>query len=104
MFVILYCIFGMTLISMCINLMSEQLMGKAKWVATELGMGGAEPDSEEWVKIHKDGKLQQTPEGMTGNELDFNSKRRKAGQGSRPGTGGINSDQEVVEYSDEYED
>ena len=40
MFVILYCIFGMTLISMCINLMSEQLTGKAKWVATELGMGG----------------------------------------------------------------
>ena len=30
----------MTLISMCINLMSEQLTGKAKWVATELGMGG----------------------------------------------------------------
>ena len=99
---ILYCIFGMTLISMCINLMSEQLMGKAKWVATELGMGGAEPDSEEWVKIHKDGKLQQTPEGMTGNELDFNSKRRKAGAKDSPG--GSDSDREVVEDSDEYED
>jgi hypothetical protein len=100
-FVILYCIFGMTLISMCINLMSEQLMGKAKWVATELGMGGAEPDSDEWVKIQKDGKLQQMPEGMTGNKLDFNSKRRKAGAKDSSPSG---SDREVVEDSNEYED
>lgn len=77
-------------------------MGKANWVATELGMGGKEPDSEEWVKIHKDGKLQQTPEGMTGNELDFNSKRRKVGGKDNAGAG--DSDGEVVEESDEYED
>ena len=59
-------------------------------------------DSEEWVKIHKEGKLQQTPEGMTGNELDFNSKRRKAtGEAAQENP---EDSEEVQESDEEYED
>ena len=32
---------------------------------------------EEYVKVSKYEKLNQTPSDMTGNELDFNVKRRK---------------------------
>ena len=58
-------------------------------------------DSEEWVKIHKEGKLQQTPEGMTGNELDFNSKRRKATGEAQENA---EDSEEVQESDEEYED
>ena len=61
---------------MCIQLMSEQLMEKVDWVVKELGMGGNN-NSEELVKVTKVERLKQTPADMTGNELDFNVKRRK---------------------------
>ena len=95
-FVILYCIFGMTLISMCISLMQEQLLGKFQWLAAEIGMGGGPSnDSEEIVKIHKEDRLQQTPAGMTGNELDFNDKRRKTNSEGKPDRG---SEEELDEF------
>ena len=39
-------------------------------------------DKEELVKISKEEKLAHTPADMTGNELDFNQKRRKKNQNS----------------------
>ena len=39
-------------------------------------------DKEELVKISKEEKLAHTPADMTGNELDFNQKRRKKNQSS----------------------
>ena len=39
-------------------------------------------DKEELVKISKEDKLAHTPADMTGNELDFNQKRRKTNQSS----------------------
>ena len=54
------------------------------------------------MKIHKEGKLQQTPEGMTGNELDFNSKRRKVtGEAAQENP---EDSEEVQESDEEYED
>ena len=32
--------FRLTLLSLCINLMQEQLIGKVKWLAAEVGLGG----------------------------------------------------------------
>jgi len=72
---IVYSIFGMALVSMCIQLMQEQIMEKIRWLMTEIGMGGK--SNEEMVKVTKQERLKQTPADMTGNELDFNEKRRK---------------------------
>ena len=72
---IVYSIFGMALVSMCIQLMQEQIMEKIKWIMAEIGMGGK--SNEEMVKMTKPERLKQTPADMTGNELDFNEKRRK---------------------------
>ena len=72
---IVYSIFGMALVSMCIQLMQEQIMEKIRWLMTEIGMGGK--SNEEMVKVTKQDRLKQTPADMTGNELDFNEKRRK---------------------------
>ena len=41
---------GMTLISMCMNLMQEQIAEKVSWVAEELGMKG-DGNDEEVVKL-----------------------------------------------------
>ncbi|XP_037094143.1 TWiK family of potassium channels protein 7-like [Pollicipes pollicipes] len=37
-FTIVYCIFGMALISMCIQMMQEQIVTKVRWTAHELGI------------------------------------------------------------------
>ena len=66
----------MALIPMCIQLMQEQIMDKIAWVMTEIGMSSSNND-EEMVKVTKIDRLKQTPADMTGNELDFNVKRRK---------------------------
>ena len=66
----------MALLSMCIQLMQEQIMDKIAWVMAEIGMGNSS-DNEEMVKVTKVDRLKQTPADMTGNELDFNVKRRK---------------------------
>ena len=39
-----------------------------------------DPGAEEYVKVTKVEKTNQTPADMTGNELDFNEKRRKKNQ------------------------
>ena len=67
---------GMALLSMCIQLMQEQIMDKIAWVMAEIGMSNSN-SNEEMVKVTKMDRLKQTPADMTGNELDFNVKRRK---------------------------
>ena len=44
---------GMTLISMCMNLMQEQIAEKVSWVAEELGMKG-DGNDEEVVKLSRE--------------------------------------------------
>jgi hypothetical protein len=87
---------GMALISMCIQLMQEQIMDKISWVMAEIGMGG-NGNNEEIVKVTKNDRLKTTPSDMTGNELDFNEKRRKKNMKT------YNADTEDEEY-EEYEE
>ena len=49
-------------------------------------------DKEELVKISKEEKLAHTPADMTGNELDFNQKRRKKNQNSNNQSYGYEGD------------
>ena len=65
--------------SMSIQLMQEEIIGKIKWFASRIGMGD-EKGVEELVKVSKVDRTRQTPADMTGNELDFNEKRRKKNQ------------------------
>ena len=44
------------------------------WLVAELGGSN---DGEEVVKVSKEGKVNQTPDDRTGNELNFNEKRKK---------------------------
>lgn len=74
-FAVVYCIFGIMLITLGLNLMQEQVMEKVRWVAAEIGMGEGGNSNEEVVKVTKEDRLKQTPADMTGNELDFNEKR-----------------------------
>ncbi|TRY67796.1 hypothetical protein TCAL_15883 [Tigriopus californicus] len=76
-FTVIYCIFGIMLISLALNLMQEQVLEKVRWIASEIGMSSNGNDNEEVVKITKGERLKQTPVDMTGNELDFNEKRHK---------------------------
>jgi len=66
----------MTLLSMCMNLMQEQIVEKVSWVAAELGMSG-EGNDEEIVKLSIEGKVQETPEGKDGNKTEFGFKKEK---------------------------
>ena len=43
----------MTLLSMCMNLMQEQIVEKVSWIAQELGMKG-DGNDEEIVKISRE--------------------------------------------------
>ena len=81
-FIKIFCsskISGMALISMCIQLMQEQIMEKVTWLMAEIGMGG-NSNNIEMMKVTKPERIKQTPDDMTGNELDFNEKRRKKDQ------------------------
>ena len=62
---------------MCIQLMQDQIIGYFIGVAKSLGISNQGNQDSEWVKVTKVGKMKETPVDMTGNELDFNSKRRK---------------------------
>jgi len=73
-FTLTYCIFGMTLISMCLSLMQEQIIDKVSWMVESLGGGN---DDEEVVKLSKEGKVVETPADKTGNELNFKSDKTK---------------------------
>lgn len=64
---------------MCIQLMQEQIMEKVTWLMAEIGMGG-NSNNIEMMKVTKPERIKQTPDDMTGNELDFNEKRRKKDQ------------------------
>ena len=55
--------------------MQEEIIGKIRWLMDKVGMG--DNVNEEEVKISKIDKTRQTPTDMTGNELDFNEKRKK---------------------------
>lgn len=47
-----YMMLGMALVSMCINLMQEQLTSKVRWVATEVGLI-KQPDIEDTQEEQK---------------------------------------------------
>ena len=44
---------GMALLSMCINLMQEQLVEKCRWLAQEIGLSKSDTPVEETSKIPK---------------------------------------------------
>jgi len=75
-FTVAYCIFGMTLLSMCMNLMQEQIAEKVSWIASELGMKG-DGNDEEVVKLSREGMVTITPADKTGNEQHFGKKKKK---------------------------
>lgn len=73
-FTIGYCIFGIMLLSLSLGLMQKQIMEKLESIGKVLGMDG-ENKNEEIVKRFKQNRINKTPIGMTGNELNFNQKR-----------------------------
>jgi len=75
-FTVVYCIFGMTLISMCMNLMQEQIAEKVSWVAEELGMKG-DGNDEEVVKLSREGHVTITPADKDGNVNSFGHGKKK---------------------------
>lgn len=93
---IIYSIFGMALLSMCVQLMQEQIMQKVNWLMAELGMGG-QSSNEEMVKVTKPDRLKQTPADMTGNELDFNVKRRKKNMSANVDGGSAEDNEEIFD-------
>ena len=66
----------MTLISMCMNLMQEQIAEKVSWVAEELGMKG-DGNDEEVVKLSREGQVTITPADKDGNVNSFGNKKKK---------------------------
>ncbi len=64
------------MLSMCIQLMQEGIMAQIRGLVKSLGIGDHNQE-EELVKVSKTERLKQTPSDMTGNELDFNEKRKK---------------------------
>ena len=61
----------MTLLSMCMNLMQEQIVEKVSWIAQELGMKG-DGNDEEIVKISRE--VQQSNMKRVKNYLTFSGK------------------------------
>ena len=66
----------MTLISMCMNLMQEQIAEKVSWIAEELGMKG-DGNDEEVVKLSREGQVTITPPDKDGNVNSFGHKKKK---------------------------
>uniref|UniRef100_A0A2P2I3U1 Potassium channel subfamily K member 18-like n=1 Tax=Hirondellea gigas TaxID=1518452 RepID=A0A2P2I3U1_9CRUS len=65
---IVFSLFGMALLSMCINLIQEQIMSKFKWMAKELGMNDEEEDQQAKHKYRKtEYEVTTTPPGKDGN-------------------------------------
>ncbi|XP_042221495.1 TWiK family of potassium channels protein 7-like [Homarus americanus] len=67
---VLLCLFGMALISMCINLMQEQLVHKTRWLLMELGIVEEEIDPMEKYKYKKTkkGTVVETKQDRDGNK------------------------------------
>lgn len=82
-FTLSYCMFGMTLLSMCLNLMQEQIIEKFKGLASMLG---GEDDAEEIVKLSREGKVTETPGDKTGNDVSFGDKEPKKPLKKKPKT------------------
>ena len=62
------------LLSLSLGLMQKQISEKLEWISKVVGMDG-ENSNEEIVKRFKQKRINKTPIGMTGNELNFNEKR-----------------------------
>ena len=62
------------LLSLSLGLMQKQIMEKLEWIGGVVGMDG-QNSNEEVVKRFKQKRINKTPIGMTGNELNFNEKR-----------------------------
>ena len=58
------------LLSLSLGLMQKQIMEKLESIGKVLGMDG-ENKNEEIVKRFKQNRINKTPIGMTGNELNF---------------------------------
>ena len=65
---------GIMLLSLSLGLMQKQISEKLEWISKVVGMDG-ENSNEEIVKRFKQKRINKTPIGMTGNELNFNEKR-----------------------------
>ncbi|XP_066951194.1 TWiK family of potassium channels protein 7-like [Macrobrachium rosenbergii] len=67
---VLFCFFGMSLLSMCINLMQEQLVVKARWFAMEVGIIEEEIDPQTKYKYKKSkrGTVMETHPDRDGNK------------------------------------
>ena len=66
----------MTLLSMCMNLMQEQIAEKVGYIAKELGMSG-DGNDEEVVKLSREDRVTITPADKTGNDTSFGKKKKK---------------------------
>ena len=62
------------ILSLSLGLMQKQIMEKLEWIGGVVGMDG-QNSNEEVVKRFKQKRINKTPIGMTGNELNFNEKR-----------------------------
>ncbi|XP_063610615.1 TWiK family of potassium channels protein 7-like [Penaeus indicus] len=67
---VLFCLFGMALLSMCINLMQEQLVAKSRWLAREIGLIEEEVDPMVKYKYKKSkrGTVPETQQDRDGNK------------------------------------
>ena len=72
---------GIATVSMCIQLVNEQIVLKVESLPRTFGLRSTD-DQVDLIKVSKSDRLRETPKGLTGNELDFNAKRRKLNQGS----------------------
>ena len=64
---------------------------------SEIGMGGTNLNTE-MMKVTKPDRLKQTPADMTGNELDFNEKRRKKDKKDGEEDEEVPTDENVQEF------
>ncbi|XP_071537253.1 TWiK family of potassium channels protein 7-like isoform X2 [Panulirus ornatus] len=67
---VLFCLFGMALLSMCITLMQEQLVNRTRWLLTQLGILEEDIDPMEKYKYKKTklGTVMETRTERDGNE------------------------------------
>ena len=73
-FTVIYCLIGLALISMGISLMQDQVLSKADWLASEVGMKETEEDRIERYILTKFPDAKFTPVGKGGLKLDFGPK------------------------------
>jgi len=75
-FTVAYSLFGMALISMCIQMMQEQILTKVRWSAQELGLM-KRPTDEKRVVYKRSGKVMETAEGQDGDRQAEEKRRAK---------------------------